>query len=143
MTATAGSERLGSAGGCVRSNMAEFAADDRRSVGWARAFVRAELAGFAAVDDAALCVSELATNAVLHGSDRGVVFWVVVRRGDGWAYVAVIDCGGGSSVPGLVEAEGGAEEGRGLWLVAELASAWGVERALTGGCRVWAEVAAA
>lgn len=132
---------MGSAGGYARSNMAEFAAEENRSVPLARAFVRAELAGFAAVDEAELCVSELATNAVRHGSGRGSVFWVVVRRGDDRAYVAVVDCGG-EDVPCLVEADGAAEMGRGLWLVAAYASAWGFDRALSGGYRVWAEVEA-
>lgn len=142
MTAPAGSERLGSAG-YVRSNMAEFAADDARSVGEARAFVRGELAGSAAVDAAALCVSELATNAVQHGSKPGSAYWVVVRRGVGRAYVAVVDSGGdGDTVPGLVEAGEGATHGRGLRLVAAYASAWGWLPEATGGHRVWAEVEA-
>lgn len=132
---------MGSAG-YVRSNMAQFAVDER-SVGEARAFVRDELAGFASVGEVELCVSELATNAVLHGSRPGSVFWVVVRWGDDGAYVAVIDSGGeGDEVPHLVEADGAAEMGRGLWLVAAYASAWGVERAMNGGYRVWAEVVA-
>lgn len=140
MTAPAGSERLGSAG-YVRPIMVEFAANVR-SVGEARAFVREELAGFASVDDAELCVSELATNAVLHGSERGSVFWVVVRGNGRRVYVAVIDSGG-SEVPRLVEAGDGAVRGRGLRLVAAYASDWGVEPVMTGGYRVWAEVAAA
>lgn len=140
MTAPAGSERLGSAG-YVGSNMSPFAAD-KRSVRHARAFVREELAGFAAVGDAELCVSELATNAVLHGSERGSVFWVVVRWADDRAYVAVIDYGG-ATVPHLAEAGGGATSGRGLGLVVAYAWDWGVEPAMTGGYRVWAEVVAA
>lgn len=141
MSVTAGSERLGSAG-YVRSNMAEFAADEQ-SVGQARAFVRGELAGSALVGDIELCVSELATNAVVHGSRPGAVFWVVVRRGVDRAYVAAVDSGGErEDAPCLMQAGGAAEMGRGLWLVSVYASAWGFERALTGGYRVWAEVVA-
>lgn len=128
------------AAGYVRSNMARFAADER-SVRDVRAFVRSELAGSALVDAAELCVSELATNAVVHGSKPGSAFWVVVGCGGDRAYVAVIDSGGeGDDVPRLVEADGAAEMGRGLWLVSVYASAWDVERAVTGGHRVWAEV---
>lgn len=107
-------------------------------MGRARAFVREVAAGFPAelVADAELLVSELATNAVLHGSVYGGMFAVVVRPSAGWVYVAVIDCGG-RTVPRVVEAGAGAVSCRGLAMVAALASDWGVAKEPRFGHRVW------
>ena len=111
------------------------------SVGSVRAFVASELAGFAGVDDAVLCASELAANAVRHGSVRGDAFVVVVYRRHGGAHVGVIDSGG-AGVPVLRDAGALAEGFRGLALVSACASAWGWSRDAGGGCRVWFEVTA-
>ena len=110
------------------------------SVGLVRAFVAAEMSGFARVDDVVLCASELAANAVRHGSVRGDVYEVVVHRRRGGAYVEVIDSGG-AGVPVLRDAGAFAEGFRGLALVGACASAWGWSRDEGGGCRVWCEVA--
>jgi hypothetical protein len=63
----------------------------------ARAFLRAALEGFPAVDDAVLCVSELTTNAVLHSDSRktGGTFTVraEVHYGD-YVWIEVEDNGG-------------------------------------------------
>jgi ANTAR domain-containing protein/GAF domain-containing protein/histidine kinase-like protein len=52
------------------------------------------LAGHAAADDAALVVSELATNAVLHSQSGGQFFTVRVYRHDTWCRLEVEDGGG-------------------------------------------------
>lgn len=111
---------------------------EERSVSRARAFVREVVAGFPAelVADAELLVSELATNAVLHGSVYGGMFGVVVRPSAGWVYVAVIDCGG-RTVPQVVEAGAESVSCRGLAMVAKLAADWGVVREPGFGHRVW------
>ncbi|MET9352453.1 ATP-binding protein [Streptomyces sp. NPDC006617] len=73
---------------------------ERRSVPAARAFAREALADWGVrgrADDVVLCVSELATNALVHG------------------------------VPAVpLDPDGSDEGGRGLLLVSELADKWGV-----------------
>lgn len=116
---------------------------DRRSVRLAREFARAVLGAWGMPephDEVLLCVSELVTNALLHGVPQG-------RRlrlgpalcGDGVLRVEVADSGGGK--PRLQgESEGGREDegGRGLLLVAALADRWGVE-SRDPGKTVWCE----
>jgi serine/threonine-protein kinase RsbW len=96
-------------------------------VGQARRFVTRALDGCPAADDAVLCVSELASNAIQHTrSGHGGRFQVLVWRGRTSACVAVIDDGAPrgpaprSSGPGDL-----AESGHGLRVVADLAAAWG------------------
>ncbi|MFD4540697.1 ATP-binding protein [Streptomyces bauhiniae] len=99
----------------------------RRSVGAAREFAVETLLEWGCHDrqeDIRLCVSELATNAVLHGVPPGREF-LLTLTGDGTSIrVEVRDSGGG--VP-VVEA-GGLDEcgGRGLLLVRALADDFGV-----------------
>jgi anti-sigma regulatory factor (Ser/Thr protein kinase) len=90
-------------------------------------------------DDVLLCVSELVTNALLHGVPPGRGFLLrLLPHADG-VRVEVHDSGDG--VPTVPLAPGGPEEnegGRGLLLVTELADKWGVgERA--PGETVWFE----
>ncbi len=101
----------------------------RQSVPAAREFTRAALAdwgiGGAQADDIALCVTELVTNALLHGVPPGRGFRLCLRydaEGEGVLRVEVHDSGGG--VPEVVCPED--ESGRGLLLVAALCDAWGV-----------------
>jgi anti-sigma regulatory factor (Ser/Thr protein kinase) len=133
-----------------------FAADPA-SVPGARRFVEEGLRAWghdSLVDDATLCVSELAGNAALHGSgtyievcvlelDRAVRLWV---EDDDPAPAAVI--APRTMLPGLDEAfDDELDEldlllnapatGRGLAIVSVLASDWGVEELETGK-RVWA-----
>ncbi len=101
---------------------------ERRSVPAAREFAREVLADWGVrgrADDVVLCVSELATNALLHGVPPGRGFLLrLLPCGDG-VRVEVHDSGGG--VPAVPLEPGGSDEGgRGLLLVSELADKWGV-----------------
>ncbi|MGW6865542.1 ATP-binding protein [Streptomyces sp. NPDC054904] len=94
----------------------------RASVRAARQFVGDTLAEWGVSerrDDMRLCVSELASNAVLHGVPWGREFSVRVTREAGVLWIEVRDSGSGC--PTVQHAEPGAERGRGLWLVTALA----------------------
>lgn len=112
---------------------------ERRSVREAREFVRSALAdwGFGEVraDDVLVCVSELATNALVHGVPPGrgyrLMLWL---RDEGQVRVEVHDSGDG--VPGVREPDG--ESGRGLVIVEALADRWGVGERVPGKV-VWCE----
>ncbi|MEU9030780.1 ATP-binding protein [Streptomyces sp. NPDC048383] len=94
----------------------------RTSVRAARQFVGDTLAEWGAYerrDDMRLCVSELASNAVLHGVPWGREFSVRIARGAGILWLEVRDSGPGR--PTAQPAEPDAERGRGLWLVTALA----------------------
>ncbi|MEU5597808.1 ATP-binding protein [Streptomyces sp. NPDC020298] len=113
---------------------------DRRSVGLARDFARTTLTDWqvaAPADDVLLCVSELATNALLHGVPPGRGFTLrMTRHPDGALRVELHDSGGGEvQVP---DQNPESEHGRGLLLVAALADKWGVAER-TPGKLVWAE----
>ncbi|MEG3626884.1 ATP-binding protein [Streptomyces poriticola] len=116
---------------------------ERRSVPAARAFAWVTLADWEAcgrADDVLLCVSELATNALVHGVPPGRGFLLkVIGYGDGCVRIEVHDSGGGvpavpSSAPGSEPGEGG----RGLVLVSELSDKWGVGERSPGKV-VWCE----
>jgi anti-sigma regulatory factor (Ser/Thr protein kinase)/anti-anti-sigma regulatory factor len=106
----------------------------------ARAFVR-DLLGYwqlalpdnTLVDRAVLLVGELVTNAVVHA--RTELGLRVELRGD-LLHLAVRD--GSPRLLRLVTVpDPEAEGGRGLWLVEQLARAWGVNRHPDGGKVVW------
>ncbi len=103
----------------------------------ARQFAQQRLAGQVpedVVDTVELCVSELATNCVLHASTEFVIRVDVLERG---ARVSLTD---GSPVPPRQVPYGlSAATGRGLSLVANLSSGWGVELS-SDGKTVWCEV---
>jgi len=94
------------------------------SVAAARAFV-AEVLGDLPGElcaDAALAVSELATNAIVHaGSD----FEVRIERDGSRVTVRVADSGPGG--PEVRSPQATEAHGRGLQIVRTMASAWGVE----------------
>jgi anti-sigma regulatory factor (Ser/Thr protein kinase) len=97
-----------------------------RQVGAARRFVVGLLPGSALCGDAAIVVSELFTNAVLHtpsGRPGGLVT-VQVSRWRGGARIAVTDQGSPGAPVIRTPAAGGppAECGNGLYLVSRLAS---------------------
>ncbi|MET9789194.1 ATP-binding protein [Streptomyces canus] len=88
-------------------------------------------------DDVLLCVSELATNALLHGVPPARCFRLDLSLGtDGVLRVEVHDSGPGEIHPTNPSPVG--EHGRGLLLVAALADRWGV-RERDPGKAVWCE----
>jgi anti-sigma regulatory factor (Ser/Thr protein kinase) len=90
-----------------------------------------------AISDAALVISELISNAILHAyplpGERLKVAWAM---DDGWVEVAVSD-GGSATVPQAGHPTASAVSGRGLAIVAQLCQTWGV-RADEVGLTVWA-----
>ena len=102
------------------------------------------------IDDIGLSVTELATNATLHG--RSTFFDVELRADARAVRVAVVDAGGASGQSIALRLDGHAPSdhgldldlqsmtGRGLFLVSALASRWGIDD-LPGGTRVWADFA--
>ena len=105
----------------------------------ARQLARRSLAGRPAdvAHDAELVVSELMTNAVLHGAPP----FDVRIRGDGTVRVEVEDRG--RNLPIMVTASADWMTGRGLALVRTLSSRWGVEAVDGAGKMVWAELSPA
>ncbi len=104
--------------------------------GWI-GYIVSTYAGAVDPDDAALVVSELFGNAVMHGPRGGRVLVGYVLWRDG-ARVVVCD-GGGASLPRLGEGTGLAEGGRGLRVVDALGARWGSFR--TGqGQVVWCDL---
>lgn len=99
--------------------------------------VLAERLPAGALAELRLVVSELVTNAVRHGRDRGGSLELTVSVAGDVARVDVTDGGGGFRPPA---GEPDPEEpgGWGLVVVDRLASRWGVEA--TPFTRVWAEV---
>jgi anti-anti-sigma regulatory factor/anti-sigma regulatory factor (Ser/Thr protein kinase) len=105
----------------------------------ARAFVREvcqywqlALPDATVVDRAVLAANELVTNAVVHA--RTELRLRLELRGDR-LHIAVRD--GSPRLLRLVSPDSQAEGGRGLWLVEQLARAWGVHRHPDGGKVVW------
>ncbi|WP_165975463.1 ATP-binding protein [Actinomadura rubrisoli] len=111
----------------------------RRSVGYARGFVRELLPDHPGLDDLVTVTSEAVANAVRHtasGLEGGRVS-VVLAVGPGVYRLEVRDDGAAVGRP-HVKAEVGAETGRGMRIVDGLASRWGYR---VDGSRtvVWAE----
>jgi GAF domain-containing protein/anti-sigma regulatory factor (Ser/Thr protein kinase) len=105
------------------------------SVARARNFVRDAIGDTEIAECARLLVSELAANAVLHGS--GDTFEVDVHS-DGIVRIGVHD--ESPVLPTLVASPTNALGGRGLRIVDGLASKWGVDRGVNGKT-VWFELA--
>lgn len=111
---------------------------DPAAVGEARALLRQTLTGWAVDEDATetavLCLSELVTNAVVHGSGSCSVR---VCEESGVITVAVRDAGSRDLGPtGGDSADPLAVHGRGLALVGALASRWGSDLSATA-LTVW------
>ncbi|MFD4831015.1 ATP-binding protein [Streptomyces uncialis] len=120
---------------------AKFFLGELQSVRAAREFARAllrewELSGLHG--SVVLCVSELATNALLHGAPPDDGFWL--RAGYDGAVLRVEVRDGGAGAPCVGE-RAPDESGRGLMLVAASSDAWGVDRDADagGGKTVWCE----
>ncbi|MFI7147314.1 ATP-binding protein [Nonomuraea sp. NPDC050022] len=99
----------------------------RSQVREARRFVTSYLADRPEADTAALIVSELATNAIRHSrSGRvGGNFGVTIHAGGELLILAVLDDGGPTG-PHIRQAAEHEQTGRGLHLVEELTTRWGV-----------------
>lgn len=128
--AGAGSERQPPTSGCWRLPCR------LEAVGEARAQVRGFLAadGPADIDAAVLAVSELVANAVVHGGPGHGDVELTVKTGTDGLHIEVFD--DDPRPPELRSARSGDDRGRGLAIVAGLASAWGWTPA-AGGKRVW------
>ncbi|MBB4777717.1 ATP-binding protein [Actinomadura livida] len=84
-------------------------------------------------------ISELATNAITHGSREGDLVVVrVYRREDGVPVVEAWDRSEVVPVVGVVDYA--AESGRGLLLMEALVRRWGTRPLSEGGKVVWAEI---
>lgn len=100
------------------------------SVPQARRHVRDLLTvnGHAHTDDALLLLTELVTNAIRHSRSGhpGGRLVVSVAACDGTLHIDVTDAGSTDHQPRLrLEVDADSDGGRGLWLVQEIASAWG------------------
>lgn len=120
------------------------ASADVRSIRIARDFVTQTLdayaIGTAVVDDAVLIVSELLTNAVLHGSDSAECDVTVKLIGIAMRLrIEVYDAS--PLAPAQRLEDNGIENGRGLVIVDRLADRWGWEPTAVGKF-VWCELAA-
>ena len=101
--------------------------------GQARALLREHADGLDRdrLDTAVLLISELVTNAVLHGTGE---IRLMIDVGNGDARFTVCDEGRGTPI---VRPEPGPDGGWGLRLVGELAARWGVREGRT---QVWFEL---
>ena len=110
------------------------------SVGAARRFVRDVLmsrqVADGVVETVELLTSEVVTNAIIHGRSGPQL---AVSIEDDIVRVAVRDLSPDVPVRRLGHVDD--VSGRGVVIVEELASAWGVDRERNGGKRVWFEVA--
>ena len=108
----------------------------------ARRSVRAQLAGYipaATASDAALLVSELVTNSVVHGNvGPGRALTVDVTTFDDRVRIAVTDPGS-RLTPRILPPGPETQGGLGLLLVDELCETWGVWQDLGPTC-VWCEL---
>ena len=95
----------------------------------------------AVLDDVWLLVTELVTNAVLHGGTADDPIKVAFQQEAGRVRVEVMDSGTGLEQPAEPIA-GDTKGGWGLVLVDRMAEQWGVRPAPTGTC-VWFEMPAA
>jgi anti-sigma regulatory factor (Ser/Thr protein kinase) len=94
-----------------------------------------------ALHDVLLLTTELVTNAVRHAGvdERGSVELTVAAARDR-VRIAVTDPGG-PTIPEVQHLDPTMPGGMGLFLVDQIASRWGSERAPEGGTRVWFEIA--
>src|SRR5262245_5331694 len=95
------------------------------SVGAARGLVRRRCSGLSSniLDAAELLTSELVTNAIVHA---GSAITVKVVRSATLLRISVADSGPGE--PTLNASQSDVEGGRGLSIVRDLSSSWGVDR---------------
>ena len=104
----------------------------------ARRFLTGLLDGNLAADDAILCLSEMAANAILHSDSRkpGGHFSVRAEIHEDRLRVEVHDDGG----PWTVPPPDGIQHGHGLHIISRLARTWGITGDSDTGWTVWAEI---
>jgi anti-sigma regulatory factor (Ser/Thr protein kinase) len=88
-----------------------------------------------------LLVSELVTNALVHGTEAGQKIWVGFRVERDFLHIAVDDPSSEKPIPRQLS--GDRETGRGLLMVEALAAEWGCGPREGVGKRVWARLAPA
>lgn len=88
------------------------------------------------LSDVELCLSELATNALLHGVPAGREFGVTLALDASLLRAEVRDSGDGTPVVDAPDCE--QMSGRGLYLVQHLADGWGFRNHVVGKS-VWCE----
>jgi serine/threonine-protein kinase RsbW len=104
-------------------------------VGAARRFLATLLPRVPVAAEAVLCLSELASNAISHSRSGNPGGWFTVRASHAGGLIRVeVEDQGGPWAPG---GNGDAEGGRGLLIVAELATAWGRSGSSEAGWTVW------
>lgn len=143
--------RVGSTGAAAAAHAEVRLVAHAASVPAARRFVDDALTDWdcrALADEVVLCVSELATNATLHSGSP--YFHLDVEQCPGGVRVAVADGGMGAvdvlsrraensdALDADLTADDASTTGRGMFLVAALSTAWGIDE-LAAGKRVWAE----
>lgn len=112
---------------------------DAGAVREAREFVGVVFRGWGLTDYVArTVVSELAANAIAHGSRDGDVVVVRVHWEGGFPVVETWDRS--DALPVVRAVDYGVESGRGLLLVEALVRRWGVRPLGDGGKVVWAEI---
>jgi anti-sigma regulatory factor (Ser/Thr protein kinase) len=114
------------------------------SVALARDFATRALAAWglsATAEDVRLCVSELASNSLVHGTRPGHGFLVRLGVDDDFVRLEVHDSR--HQRPQLRHPADTDTSGRGLLIVAELADGWGVEDRKPFGKVVWSRFKAA
>ncbi|MFI6769610.1 ATP-binding protein [Streptomyces sp. NPDC050355] len=115
-----------------------FFAPVPESVGQARDFVLRTLAAWdleGRADDVRLCVSELATNALAHGTHCGQGFHITMNAEDDVIRIEVHDAS--PRRPRLRRPTNDDVSGRGLHIVDMLCDDWGVEERGMSGKVVW------
>jgi serine/threonine-protein kinase RsbW len=106
----------------------------------ARRFLASLLDGAPAAGDALICLSELASNAVVHSrsSQPSGTFTVRVRLAGRRLRAEVCDQGGPWHSPGQASTD--EPNGRGLLIVSQLATRWGCAGHSRTGWTVWFEL---
>jgi anti-sigma regulatory factor (Ser/Thr protein kinase) len=105
----------------------------------ARRFVTDAIGPHPAADDAVLLAGELVANSLLHAHDAATVT-VAVAVSETFIRIDVCD-DSRTGFPHWRQADGDAENGRGLYLVNLIAERWGFVREQARTC-CWAEIAA-
>ena len=104
----------------------------------ARGFLAGLLGDRTAAADAVLCLSELATNAILHSRSAGPGGWFTVQAELAGERLRVEVGDQGGPWTRLIHRDG--LRGRGLLILAELAASWGRAGDASTGWRVWFEM---